>query len=113
MDLELVQRDAARVIGASEAALLMWEKGRSSPEIRFWPAILSFLSYEPWQQPQSLPERLLAFRRSRGWSQTRLAEELGTIQGVVGSWESGEHRPIRRFRSKLDELFRDQETKSR
>ena len=43
MDLGLLQRDVAAVIGVSKAALLMWEEGRSRPAVHFWPAIVSFL----------------------------------------------------------------------
>ncbi len=43
MDLGLLQRDVAGIIGVSKAALLMWEKGRSRPTVHFRPAIVSFL----------------------------------------------------------------------
>ncbi len=85
MDLGLLQRDVAAIIGVSKAALLMWEKGRSRPEVHFWPAIISFLGYKPWEQPESLPERVLAFRRTRGWTQAQLAADLGT---VLSSWRA-------------------------
>jgi transcriptional regulator with XRE-family HTH domain len=35
------------------------------------------------------PEQLKQFRKSRGWSQKRLADELGVIQQAISKWEAG------------------------
>jgi transcriptional regulator with XRE-family HTH domain len=47
LDRDLWQKDVAREIGCSAASLLNWEKGRAEPELRFLPAILRFLGYDP------------------------------------------------------------------
>ena len=104
MDLELLQREVAERIGCSKAALLMWEKGRSSPEIRFWPGIFRFLGYDPTSEPQSSAELLLAARRLRGWSQKRLAQFLGVDPTSVSRWELGLGRPEQYLGKKLLEL---------
>jgi len=46
------------------------------------------------------PEQLKQFRKSREWSQKRLAEELGVIQQAVSKWESGK-REIPKYIEKL------------
>src|SRR5690348_2434094 len=49
--------------------------------------------------------RLRAAREQRGWSQTALAEQLGTTELTVGRWERGERSPQVFYRAKLCELF--------
>lgn len=48
MDLGLRQRDVAAKIGVHALTVTNWEKGHTAPEIRFLPAILDFLGYNPW-----------------------------------------------------------------
>jgi len=50
-------------------------------------------------------ERLKHEREMRGWSQSDVAEEVGTDQKVVSRWERGISRPSPYFRRKLCELF--------
>ena len=45
---------------------------------------------EHWQQPNTL---LQAARARRGWSQERLAEEVGVAGNTVSRWERGEMVP--------------------
>ena len=108
MDLEVQQKQLADELGVKAWNLRLWEAGRSRPAIRYWPAIIHFLGYEPWPETRLLSERLLALRRSRGWSQTRLAEELGTIQCVVAAWETDEHKPTAQFRRRIEGLVADE-----
>lgn len=39
------------------------------------------------------PSELLELRKQKGWTQARLAEELGCHQSQVSRWESGK-RPV-------------------
>jgi transcriptional regulator with XRE-family HTH domain len=44
-------------------------------------------------------------RRERGWTQLRLAEQLGVAMTTVRSWESGERSPSLQMRLRLCDLF--------
>ncbi len=44
-------------------------------------------------------------RLQRGWSQTRLAEALGTTTSMIAAWEAGEAQPSPFFRQALLALF--------
>jgi transcriptional regulator with XRE-family HTH domain len=79
-----------------------WEKGRSEPEPRHYPAILSFLGYDPSPEPKTLGERVRAARRREGISQRELAEKLGLDQSTIWAWETGE---IRKPHARLIRLF--------
>jgi transcriptional regulator with XRE-family HTH domain len=50
-------------------------------------------------------ERLKQQRELKGWSQAKLAEEVGTTQKIISRWESGISKPQPYYREKLIELF--------
>ncbi len=54
---------------------------------------------------QTTPSRLKQERERRGWSQSELAERLGTTQVNVSRWETGLTTPGPFFRQKLAEQF--------
>lgn len=54
------------------------------------PAILRFLGYDPFPEPGSLPERLLAKRRAMGWSIKEATRQLGVDERTWAAWERGE-----------------------
>lgn len=47
MDLGLLQKDVARRIGSCVASVWLWESDRAEPELKWMPAILDFLGYDP------------------------------------------------------------------
>ncbi|HEY7415208.1 MAG TPA: helix-turn-helix transcriptional regulator, partial [Ktedonobacteraceae bacterium] len=44
-------------------------------------------------------------RQMRGWSQARIAEEMGTTPNTISAWERGVSLPSPYFRAKLCELL--------
>jgi hypothetical protein len=65
------------------ASLLNWEKGRAEAEVRFIPAILRFLGYDPRPEPRTFGERLRAARERAGLSERALARQLGLDPGTL------------------------------
>lgn len=58
------------------------------------------LSLDPlsahWQlHRMSIGKRIEGARKSKGWSQTRLAEQVGAAQTTISSWERGRTEPTR------------------
>ena len=99
LDRGIQQKDAAREIGCDPASLLNWEKGRSAPDVRFWPAILRFLGYDPRPEPETLGGRLRAAREAEGLSEEALARRLGLDPGTLAAWERDQvRRPYPRIR---------------
>jgi len=84
---KLGQKEAARLLGVTSWTVFNWEKGRTGPPIESLPALLRFLGYDPFPQPTSLPERLLAKRRGMGWSIRKAAGQLGVDPGAWRDWE--------------------------
>ncbi len=96
LDLGLDQREVARKLGVNTWSLLNWENAKTSPAVRYYPAIIRFLGYNPFPAPGvSFPERLKAARTARGLSWKGLAKELGVYESTVRDWENGTHKPTR------------------
>jgi len=100
LDRGLWQKHVAREVGCSKASLLNWEKGRAEPELRFLPAILRFLGYDPRPEPATLGGRIRAAREAAGLSERELARRLGLDPGTLAAWERDEvRRPYPRMRA--------------
>jgi transcriptional regulator with XRE-family HTH domain len=56
-------------------------------------------------KPKKPNEKLQREREIKGWSQEKLAEEIGTTQKIVSRWECGESVPLPYYRQKLIKLF--------
>jgi len=93
LDLKLPQRQVADQIGVDEATITNWESNASLPAIRYMPAVIRFLGYDPLPFPIALPELLVKARRVLGQSQRKMAEKLGVDPGTLLGWETGRHQP--------------------
>lgn len=89
LDRGLSQRQAAEAIGCHPTALLPWEKGSAEPELRFLPAILRFLGYDPRPAPATFGGRLRAAREAKGLTARELARRLGLDPGTLAAWGDG------------------------
>ena len=78
MTLKLYQRDVAKLLGVSPETVLHWETGQTSPPIRSYPPIVTFLGYDPTPKPTTDAERLRGWRIGKGLSVKRAAG----LQGV-------------------------------
>jgi transcriptional regulator with XRE-family HTH domain len=93
LDLKLLQKQLADQVGVHELTITNWEGNATVPEIRFMPAIIQFLGFDPLPPAESLPERLAAARRVLGLSQRKMAEKLGIDPSTLMGWEAGRHQP--------------------
>ena len=89
LEMRLTQKEVADQLGVVSWTILNWEKGHTQPPIASIPAILRFLGYDPFPQPKSLPQQLLAKRRVMGWSIKEAARALGVDPASWGNWERG------------------------
>ena len=84
--------------------ILHWEKNQTEPPVHFWPGIVSFLGYCPYQRAETFGDRLKLHRTHQGLSQRDLAKILDVDPGSLSRWESGKRQPSGRIR-KLLEVF--------
>jgi DNA-binding XRE family transcriptional regulator len=99
----LLQREVAAKLGVVASTYLLWERDRSKPTVGYYPAIFSFLGYEPFPEPTTLPERIAAQRRRLGRTIKEASSAIGVDEGTFHRWETGEWKPrmseeaVRRF----------------
>ena len=103
--LGLFQKDVAQQLGVNEWTYLLWEHDRTFPNIRMWPRVIRFLGYYPFPKPQTLSDRLIAFRRLRGLSIKELARQIGIDEGTLAKWENGERGPAGNRMDIVDEFL--------
>jgi transcriptional regulator with XRE-family HTH domain len=94
LDRNLLQVQVAEQIGVDTTTICNWESNASIPAIRYIPAVLQFLGYDPFPPAQTLAERLVTARKALGLSQRKLALSVGVDPGTLQSWEAGEHKPM-------------------
>lgn len=105
MGLKLLQKDVAKICGVTEDSITNWKKNRSAPQIQFFPRVIKFLGYLPFEIDMSmLPGRLKAYRYLNGPSQKQLGKILKVDGATVCSWELGETQPYKGMLTKLNSL---------
>lgn len=89
--LGLYQRDVAKQLGVSVETVLHWEKDQTNMPDKMWPAVISFLGYDPLacSPTAAVAEQLRAWRRVRGLSVKGAAKEVGVNEGTWAKWEAG------------------------
>ena len=90
--LKLLQNVAER-LGVNKTSLFNWEANTSTPEIRYMPAIIEFLGYNPLPEATAWGARLVRYRTTLGMTQKEAAAHLGVDQGTLARWERGEREP--------------------
>ena len=98
IDRGLTQSNAVAFLSVSEETLHNWETGKTAPPVKYWPAIMEFLGYCPYQRARSLGDRLRLHRMHRGLSHRALAKMLGVDSGSLSRWETSEREPWGKYR---------------
>jgi DNA-binding XRE family transcriptional regulator len=106
IDLALFQKDVAQRIGASVASVWLWENNQAQPEVKWTPAIIAFLGYNPRRADETIGGRLIEFRVTRGWSQKQLAAELRVDPTTLSCWEREKKAPWGIYLDRVMELLR-------
>ena len=94
LDLELLQKDVANIIGTTESTIWNWENNYVSPSLSYIPKIIEFLGYIPYDiSNKTLGDKLLIHRKLLGFSQRKFALLIGIDPSTLGKWERGKTRP--------------------
>jgi transcriptional regulator with XRE-family HTH domain len=104
-ELGLRRIDAACKLGVSWKTLMWWERDEREPFVSAYPAIITYLGYEPWPEPKTLADALKAERRRRGVEVRAAAALVGVVEGTWRRWERREWKPTRLTLAALDGLL--------
>jgi transcriptional regulator with XRE-family HTH domain len=95
LDLKLLQRQVALVLGVDEATIWNWENNRSSPKLRCIPTIIKFLGYVPLNtRAKTFGEKIVNYRCLSGITQKEMANRLGVDPSTLGRWERDKSKPF-------------------
>jgi transcriptional regulator with XRE-family HTH domain len=102
LELKLLQKEVALILGVHETTIWNWERDRSSPNLHHLPKVIQFLGYLPFQaQAETLGEKIVNSRRLSGITQKELAKRLGVDPSTLARWERNESRPQKRLSARL------------
>lgn len=107
MQSGLLQRELAAIFNVIEDSITHWETNYAEPQIQFYPAIIAFLGYYPFDhETETVSGKLLYIRNSRGYSYEALAPILNVHASTVRSWELNEHKPSAAKLRLIETLYR-------
>ena len=109
LSLKMLQRDIAERMGVVEASIWNWEANTSQPDLRFMPAVIQFLGYNPLPEANGWGGRLVRHRTSLGMTQEEAAKRLGVDPGTLARWERGEREPTGMALSRVKRFLEDEE----
>jgi transcriptional regulator with XRE-family HTH domain len=112
LDLKLLQKDVAKIIGVSENVIGLWELNQSSPMQKYLPLIDKFLGYIPDVPAgiQGWSKKLLEYRKKHKLSKRRLAMLINIHEYTLVRIETGKRifsidsiKKITTFLNSIDE----------
>ena len=102
LDMGLLQKEVAIILGADGATITNWELNHNFPQLRFIPTIIEFLGYWPYDTPgDNLGQEIIAKRIKLGLTQKELALLLDVDPSTLGRWEQGRGQPLLKHRKRL------------
>jgi DNA-binding transcriptional regulator YiaG len=93
------------MLGIDSFTLGNWEKGATEPMVWYYPMIMDFLGYCPYQRAVTLGERIRLHRTHRGLSHRLLAREFGVDPATISRWEKADREPKGRILQRLKEFL--------
>ena len=103
MDLGLLQREVAEIIGVTESSVWNWEHG-VEPEQHYNPNIIKFLGYIPFDCPDDTVGRLAWYKRTNGLTLNELGQQMQRHPDQLQEWLSGTRCPFKKSQERI-ELF--------
>lgn len=103
LELGILQKDAAKLIGVCEDSITGWETNRNEPTVIHYPNIIQFLGYVPFEiDTSTLGGQIKLYRYLYGLSQEELALKLEVNESTVFHYEKNKHRPSPQILKKLE-----------
>lgn len=108
LDRGLGHKHVAEAIRATAGSVNSWEVGRAEPEVRYIPAIIKFLGYNPRSMPSDTLEQLRWFKWTHGMSLERLGKAMRRDPEQLAGWLSGRIRPFKKSLDMMESFLSSQ-----
>lgn len=112
LTLKLIQRQAAKQLGVNVATIVNWENSLKKPKVKYMPAIIRFLGYNPLPPPKGWADRLVQARVAIGLTQKGAAGRIGVEQCTLARWERGEREPTGAFAAQAHRFLKTAEART-
>jgi len=100
--LNLTKRQLSLNLNVSDITIYLWERNKVRPSLAQIPKIIEFLGRDPFEkETATLGERIREYRRVRGLSREKLAEQLEINLSTLEGWEIGKHQPTKKLLDKI------------
>jgi transcriptional regulator with XRE-family HTH domain len=107
LELGLLQKDVASIIGVCEDSITLWENNRNEPSIIHYPKLIHFLGYVPFNVDTStLGGQIKLYRYLHGLSQEDLAYKLNINESTVFRYEKNKHKPLPGTLRKFEQVLK-------
>ncbi|MBI3365958.1 MAG: helix-turn-helix transcriptional regulator [Ignavibacteriae bacterium] len=101
LDLNLFQKDVAKLMGVTTSSVTNWEKNRVGPTLQMIPKIIQFLGYDPLPVGITFGEQIKQYRRKQGLSIKKLAKLLAIDPTTLARWERKQSEPLGKLKEQL------------
>ncbi|TCC93714.1 transcriptional regulator [Pedobacter frigiditerrae] len=106
MQLGLMQSEVAEMFKVSADCITNWENNRNKPQINYYPSIISFLGYVPFElNTNTLSEKIFAYKCINGLSYKAFGKLLGVDASTIRCWEIDQGTPNKEKIKKLETLL--------
>ncbi len=107
LDLDLLQKDVAKMIGVCEQSICNWEKNLAKPAIKYIPKIIKLLDYIPFDTSTiSIGQKIILYRKLNGLTQKMLACQLDIDPSTLRKWERDKSKPCGKLLKDLTAFFK-------
>ncbi|WP_298266864.1 helix-turn-helix transcriptional regulator [Geobacter sp.] len=104
MDLGLLQREVAEIIGVTESSIWNWEHG-VEPVLQYNPKIINFLGYIPFDCPDDTIGWLAWYKKVSGLTLIELGKQMGRHPDQLQDWLSGERKPFNKSLERIEQFL--------
>lgn len=102
LELGVLQKDVADILHTSVDTITNWENGNTSPQISFYPSIISFLGYFPFNITQETTGGIIkAYRFRKGLSIKNLAKNWQIDEKSLLAYELNKREPSKKLQQKI------------
>jgi transcriptional regulator with XRE-family HTH domain len=99
-------KDVCAFLTIDRETLRGWELGLFEPFVSHYPAIISFLGYNPCNiRTDSLAGQIKMYRHEHGLTQRQFANLLQTDASVIWQWECNNRVPLVKTQKKIQALI--------
>jgi len=108
LELKLLQSEVAKQLGVKTDTILNWEHNRTAPTLRHIPKVIAFLGCNPTiEDPKTLGEKVLQYRKSHGLSQKQLAKRIRIDPTTLSRLERNKRMCFREVLQKAKDFLRE------